>query len=155
MCLVEHLKVVSSNYISSLHIYVRTYVQYITCYAYVCMFTCTTVPSSAPRFLKISSIGNTSLLLTWEPPDKPNGIITYYQVYYSGQRYAYGYYTVYYYCQSDSFSNTITINGNTSFNLSNLNSSWEYSVNVRAGNNIGLSYYSSYVTGRTLAGGEM
>ena len=129
--------------------------QYITCYAYVCMFTCTTVPSSAPRFLKISSISNTSLLLTWEPPDKPNGIITHYQVDYSGQRYAYGYgyYPAYYYCQSDSFSNTITINGNISFNLSNLNSSWNYNFHIRAGNNIGLNHYSRSVNGRTLAGG--
>ena len=120
------------------------------------MFACTTVPSSAPRFLKISSISNTSLLLTWEPPDKSNGIITHYQVYCYGNAYGSSYYYYYsiYNCQRGYFSNTITINGNTSFNLSNLYSSWNYYINIRAGNNIGLSSYSRSVNGRTLAGGE-
>ena len=143
---------VSSNYISSLHI---LYVQYVTCYAYVCMFACTTVPSSAPRLIKISSISNTSLLLIWEPPDKANGIITHYQVYYSGKAYGSSYYFYYtiYNCKHDYYSNTITINGSTSFNFSNLYSSWNYNFHIRAGNNIGLSSYSSSVNGRTLAGG--
>ncbi|KAK2586334.1 hypothetical protein KPH14_010628 [Odynerus spinipes] len=41
-------------------------------------------PSTPPRDVKIVNVTNTTMFITWKPPDAMNGVLRYYEVYYNG-----------------------------------------------------------------------
>ena len=43
---------------------------------------CFSIVLTAPKLLMVVNITNTTVTLSWMPPDSPNGIITHYQVQY-------------------------------------------------------------------------
>lgn len=41
-------------------------------------------PSTPPQNVKIINVTNTTMFITWEPPEAMNGVLRYYEVYYNG-----------------------------------------------------------------------
>lgn len=50
-------------------------------FIYVCV--CLTEPESAPQNLTVQHVTASTAVISWLPPEKPNGIITYYKVTYA------------------------------------------------------------------------
>ena len=75
---------------------------------------------TAPKSLMIVNITNTTVSLSWMPPDTPNGIITQYQLQYR---------------RSDSSTNIISLNvtnDTLTYTVTGLSSNTEYLFTVRA-----------------------
>ena len=96
------------------------------------IFPVYTVPSE-PRLLNVENITDTTVTLSWMPPDSPNGIITGYQMQYS----------------RDNSSDTVSLNTNDTalnYTVTGLTNDVEYVFIVRASTAVGYGAYSSEVT---------
>ena len=92
---------------------------------------------TAPKSLIIVSITNTTVSLSWMPPDTPNGIITQYQLQYR---------------RSDNTTNTTSLNianDNLTYTVTGLSSNTEYVFTVRAFTVVGHGITSNVVTDYT------
>ena len=92
---------------------------------------------TAPKSLMIVSITNTTVSLSWMPPDIPNGIITQYQLQYR---------------RSDSSTNIISLNvtnDTLTYTVTGLSSNTEYVFTVRAFTVVGHGNASNEVTDYT------
>ena len=92
---------------------------------------------TAPKSLMMVSITNTTVSLSWMPPDTPNGIITQYQLQYR---------------RSDSSTNIISMNitnDNLTYTVTGLSSNTEYVFTVRAFTVVGHGNASNEVTDYT------
>ena len=92
---------------------------------------------TAPKSLMIVSITNTTVSLSWMPPDTPNGIITQYQLQYR---------------RSDSSTNITSLNisnANLTYTVTGLSSNTEYLFIVRAFTVVGHGNASNEVNDYT------
>ena len=92
---------------------------------------------TAPKSLMIVSITNTTVSLSWMPPDTPNGIITQYQLQYR---------------RSDNTTNITSLNianDNLTYTVTGLSSNTEYVFTVRAFTAVGHGNASNEVTDYT------
>ena len=92
---------------------------------------------TAPKSLMIVSITNTTVSLSWMPPDTTNGIITQYQLQYR---------------RSDSITNIISLNitnDTLTYTVTGLSSNTEYVFTVRAFTVVGHGNASNEVTDYT------
>ena len=81
---------------------------------------CVFIVPTEPRLLKVLNVSNTTVTLSWIPPDSPNGIITHYQVQYK---------------RSDSSGNFISLelfDPILTYTVTGLTSDTEYVFRVRA-----------------------
>ena len=100
----------------------------------VCIFF--TVPT-APRSLMVVNVTDTTVSLSWMPPDTPNGIITQYQLQY---------------WRSDSSTNITLLNitnDTLTYTVTGLSSNTEYVFTVKAFTVVGHGDTSNEVTGYT------
>ena len=117
---------------------VYTFHQQLIC-TFACLFSypvcvLSAVPSE-PRSLMVVSITDTTVTLSWLPPDSPNGIIVGYQVQYR---------------RNDS-SDFISLNTNDialNYTVSGLTSNVDYVFSVRAYTTVGNGTLSNEVTAR-------
>ena len=93
---------------------------------------------AAPKLLIIVSITNTTMSLSWMPPDKPNGIITRYELQY---------------WRSDDSTNITSMNINnadlTSYTVTGLSSNTEYVFTMIAFTVVGRGNASNEVSDYT------
>ena len=92
---------------------------------------------TAPKSLMIVSITNTTVSLSWMPPDTPIGIITQYQLQYR---------------RSDNTTNITSLNianDNLTYTVTGLSSNTEYVFTVRAFTAVGHGNASNEVTDYT------
>ena len=92
---------------------------------------------TAPKSLMIVSITNTTVSLSWMPPNTPNGIITQYQLQYR---------------RSDSSTNITSLdiaNDSLTYTVTGLSSNTEYVFTVRAFTVVGHGNASNEVTNYT------
>ena len=91
-----------------------------------------TVPTP-PRSLMIGQVTDTTVTLSWMPPDQPNGIITSYRVQYK---------------RSDriSYSSIDTMNTDLTYTVTGLTTNTEYDFRIRADTVVGRSDPSNVVT---------
>ena len=101
----------------------------------MCVFYLT-VPTT-PRSLMIVDITNATVTLSWMPPDRPNGIITQYQIQYR---------------RSDNSTNITSpnlTNNTLTYTVTGLSSNTKYVFTVRASTVVGYGNASKAVTDYT------
>jgi len=57
--------------------------QHCPCIYNVKFFFCFAAPSDPPQNVLFTLLTTTTVLLSWSPPNEPNGIIQYYTIYYT------------------------------------------------------------------------
>ena len=87
---------------------------------------------TAPRLLTVVSVTDTTVTLSWIPPDPPNGIITQYQLQYRRV--------------GGSYTSLQLLNTDLTRTVTGLTSRVHYEVRVRARSTIGYGSFSSVVT---------
>ena len=91
-----------------------------------------TVPT-APRSLMIVDVTDTTVILSWMPPDSPNGIITRYQVQYRIAN------------SNDTYGNN-EVTTDLTYTVNGLTTNTEYEFRVRAFTVVGRGHPSNIVT---------
>ena len=91
---------------------------------------------SAPRSLMVANVTNTTVTLSWTPPDTPNGIITQYQIQYRKNDSGSG----------SKFTSLNIANADLTYTVTELTSNTEYVFRVRAFTVVGHGPLSSEVT---------
>ena len=91
-----------------------------------------TVPT-APRSLMLGDVTDTTVTLSWMPPDPPNGIITSYRVQYKRS-------------DRSSYSSNDTMNTDLTYTVTGLTTNTEYDFRVRADTIVGRSEPSNVIT---------
>ena len=91
-----------------------------------------TVPTP-PRSLMIGQVTDTTVTLSWMPPDPPNGIITSYRVQYKRSDHS-------------SYSSIDTMNTDLTYTVTGLTTNTEYDFRIRADTVVGRSDPSNVVT---------
>ena len=81
------------------------------------MYAFLTAPT-APRSLMVVNVTDATIRVSWEPPDRPNGIITQYQIHYKNS--------------SHSFTSLIITNADLTYTVTGLTSGTKYVFRVRA-----------------------
>ena len=88
---------------------------------------------TAPRSLMIVDVTDTTVTLSWMPPDPPNGIITSYRVQYKRSDHS-------------SYSSIDTMNTDLTYTVTGLITNTEYDFRVRADAAVGRSEPTNVVT---------
>ena len=93
---------------------------------------CFLAEPTAPRSLMVDDVANTTVTLSWMPPDPPNGIITQYQVQIRRSS------------SSGSYNNRVTTD--LTYTVIGLNGGIQYDFRVRASTIVGRGNPSNIVT---------
>ena len=108
------------------------------CIATKLLYLCIAAPETPPVNCDATAIGSTTIMITWSPPEMPNGIITNYSVsYVPGQSLSTADYS------TDGNVSVAIGNNDTTYNVSSLRIATNYYVAIAAHTMIGIGPYSN------------